>query len=169
MEIETHNENICTIENYEKFTQRILKGSLTTSRVDLVLSCVDNYAARMTINRACNTLNQPWFESGVSENAMSGHIQQLMPGEQACFACAPPLVVASDGDENQIKREGVCAASLPTTMGIIAGFLSQTVLKYLLKFGEVSPFLGYNAFSDYFPQYPLTPNPDCTDKQCKEL
>lgn len=67
--------NICTIENYEKFTQRILDGSLTGGKVDLVLSCVDNYAARMTINRACNTLNQLWFESGVSENAMSGHIQ----------------------------------------------------------------------------------------------
>ena len=54
-------------------------------------------------------------------------------------------------------------------MGIIAGFLSQTVLKFLLKFGEVSPFLGYNAFSDFFPKYPLTPNPECTDKTCQEL
>jgi ubiquitin-like modifier-activating enzyme 5 len=45
----------------------------------------------------------------------------------------------------------VCAASLPTTMGIIAGFLSQNVLKFLLKFGEVVPFLGYNAFTDFFP------------------
>lgn len=135
----------------------------------MVLSCVDNYAARMTINRACNTLNQFWFESGVSENAMSGHIQQLVPGEFACFACAPPLVVASEGDENEIKRDGVCAASLPTTMGIIAGFLSQTVLKFLLRFGEVSPFLGYNAFSDFFPKYPLTPNPDCSDRKCLEL
>ena len=79
------------------------------------------------------------------------------------------MVVANKGDENEIKREGVCAASLPTTMGIIAGFLSQTVLKFLLKFGEVSPFLGYNAFSDYFPKYPLTPNPECTDKICQEL
>ena len=72
-----------------------------------------------------------WFESGVSENAMSGHIQLLIPGETACFACAPPLVVV-EGDEAKIKRELVCAASLPTTMGIIAGFLSQNVLKYLL-------------------------------------
>jgi hypothetical protein len=34
------------------------------------------------------------------------------------------MVVATEEDENEINREGVCAASLPTTMGIIAGFLS---------------------------------------------
>ena len=62
----------------------------------------------------------------------------------------------------------MCAASLPTTMGIIAGFLSQTVLKYLLDFGEVSQFLGYNAFTDFFPKYPLGPNPECCDSKCQE-
>lgn len=168
VQIEGHNMNICTIDNYDKFVDRVLHGGLTGGRVSIVLSCVDNYAARMTINRACNELDQVWFESGVSENAMSGHIQWLVPGETACFACAPPLVVASEGDENNIKREGVCAASLPTTMGIIAGFLSQTVLKYLLDFGEVSQFLGYNAFTDFFPRYPLSPNPDCSDRRCQE-
>lgn len=35
--------------------------------------------------------------------------------------CAPPYVVATKEDENAIKREGVCAASLPTTMGVTAG------------------------------------------------
>mmetsp|Transcript_6530 Transcript_6530/g.4905 ORF Transcript_6530/g.4905 Transcript_6530/m.4905 type:complete len:98 (+) Transcript_6530:542-835(+) len=97
---------------------------------------------------------------------MSGHIQLVFPGETACFACAPPLVVASAGNENEIKRDGVCAASLPTTMGITAGFLSQNVLKYLLNFGESSLFLGYNALEDFFPKYPLTPNQECSDKKC---
>ena len=72
--IETHNANICTLENYDAFKARILEGGLKGQRVDLVLSCVDNYAARMSINLACNELDQVWFESGVSENAMSGHI-----------------------------------------------------------------------------------------------
>lgn len=31
-------------------------------------------------------LHQIWMESGVSENAVSGHIQFLKPGETACFA-----------------------------------------------------------------------------------
>jgi hypothetical protein len=42
--------------------------------------------------QACNELGQTWMESGVSEDAVSGHIQLLIPGETACFACAPPLV-----------------------------------------------------------------------------
>ena len=41
-----------------------------------------------------------------------------------------------------VHREGVCAASLPTTMGMVAGLLVQNTLKYLLDFGEVSDFLG---------------------------
>jgi len=29
-----------------------------------------------------------------------------------------------------LKKDGVCAASLPTTMGVIAGLLVQNALKY---------------------------------------
>jgi len=83
----------------------------------------------MTINTACNEMGLIWFESGVAENAVSGHIQFIKPGETACFACAPPLVVATNMDEKTLKKEGVCAASLPTTMGIVAGFLVQNCLK----------------------------------------
>lgn len=54
--------------------------------VDLILSCVDNFEARLAINTACNEQNLTWFESGVSENAVSGHIQFIVPGETACFA-----------------------------------------------------------------------------------
>ncbi len=43
--------------------------------------------------------------------------------------CAPPLVVASGIDEKTLKREGVCAASLPTTMAVVAGLLVQNTLK----------------------------------------
>ncbi|PKI43365.1 hypothetical protein CRG98_036261, partial [Punica granatum] len=79
----------------------------------------------------------------VSEDAVSGHIQLLIPGETACFACAPPLVVASGVDERTLKREGVCAASLPTTM-------------------------GYNSLKDYFPTMEMRPNPQCSNGACLE-
>merc|ERR1719471_2120668 len=170
VEFETHNYNITTVENFDHFMGRIRSGGLGGSGgpVDLVLSCVDNFEARMAINSACLEIGQKWFESGVSENAVSGHIQYVSPGETACFACAPPLVVASNIDERTLKREGVCAASLPTTMGIVAGFLVQNTLKYLLKFGTVSHYLGYNAMLDFFPTMSMKPNPACDEYHCKK-
>lgn len=168
VEIESHNYNITTVDNFQDFMITISTSSLMNGPVDLVLSCVDNFEARMAINTACNELNQLWFESGVSENAVSGHIQFLRPGETACFACAPPLVVASNIDEKTLKRDGVCAASLPTTMGIVAGFLVQNTLKYLLHFGDVTYYLGYNALQDFFPTMVLKPNPNCEDNYCRQ-
>ncbi|XP_046860174.1 ubiquitin-like modifier-activating enzyme 5 [Xenia sp. Carnegie-2017] len=166
VEFETYNYNITLMDNFQHFMERISHGGKDEKSVNLVLSCVDNFEARMAVNTACNELSQPWMESGVSENAVSGHIQVIIPGETACFACAPPLVVAENIDEKTLKREGVCAASLPTTMGIVAGFLVQNVLKYLLKFGSVSYYLGYNALQDFFPTMTMKPNPVCDDKNC---
>ena len=167
VEIEDYNYNITTVDNFEHFLERIQHGGIGSGPVDLVLSCVDNFQARMSINQACNELGQTWFESGVSEDAVSGHIQLIKPGELACFECAPPLIVASGIDESTLKREGVCAASLPTTMGITAGFLVQNALKYLLGFGDVSTYLGYSALKDHFPQMVLRPNPEGTSYHCR--
>ncbi|XP_030062524.1 ubiquitin-like modifier-activating enzyme 5 isoform X2 [Microcaecilia unicolor] len=169
VQFEVHNYNITTLDNFQHFMDRISNGALEEGKpVDLVLSCVDNFEARMAINTACNELGQNWMESGVSENAVSGHIQLMKPGETACFACAPPLVVAANIDERTLKREGVCAASLPTTMGVVAGILVQNVLKYLLNFGTVSFYLGYNAMQDFFPTMAMKPNPNCDDKNCRK-
>ncbi|XP_052814608.1 ubiquitin-like modifier-activating enzyme 5 [Mya arenaria] len=167
VEFETYNYNITTMENFTHFMDRIKQGGLKAGQpVDLVLSCVDNFEARMAINTACNELGQIWIESGVSENAVSGHIQFVIPGETACFGCAPPLVVATKTDEKTLKREGVCAASLPTTMAVVAGFLVQNTLKYLLGFGEVTHYLGYNALQDFFPTMSMKPNETCDDRHC---
>ncbi|XP_055710053.1 ubiquitin-like modifier-activating enzyme 5 [Phlebotomus papatasi] len=167
VEILTNNYNITLVESFDRFMETINTGGMDgKSPVDLVLSCVDNFEARMAINTACNELNLNWYESGVSENAVSGHIQFIKPGETACFACAPPLIVAENIDEKTLKRDGVCAASLPTTMGIVAGMLVQNTLKYLLGFGEVSDYLGYSALNDFFPKITLRPNRSCDDRFC---
>ncbi|CAA2955459.1 ubiquitin-like modifier-activating enzyme 5 [Olea europaea subsp. europaea] len=174
--LESYTLNITTVRGFETFMSSLRNKSFCSSKdgcgVDLVLSCVDNYEARMVVNQACNELNQTWMESGVSENAVSGHIQLLIPGKTACFACAPPLVVASGIDAHTLKREGVCAASLPTTMTtrweLLPGLLVQNTLKYLLKFGHVTPYLGYNALKDYFPTMEMKPNPQCSNSACLE-
>jgi ubiquitin-like modifier-activating enzyme 5 len=93
VQIEDYNTNITTSEGFDHVNDRIQNGSISKCRIDLVLSCVDNYAARMTINTICNNLDQVWFESGVSEDALSSHIQFMVPGEVGCFMCASPLAV----------------------------------------------------------------------------
>jgi molybdopterin/thiamine biosynthesis adenylyltransferase len=53
VEIEDFNYNITTVTNFEHLMGRISHGSLTGGPVDLVLSCVDNFAARLSINQVC--------------------------------------------------------------------------------------------------------------------
>lgn len=80
MEILVHNYNITHVDHFDHFMETLRSGGKSGNNVDLVLSCVDNFEARMAINQACNELDQVWIESGVSENAVSGHIQYIEPG-----------------------------------------------------------------------------------------
>lgn len=48
--LESYTMNITTLEGFDAFKQSV-SGKDGKSRVDLVLSCVDNYEARMTINQ----------------------------------------------------------------------------------------------------------------------
>ncbi len=168
VEYESFHMNITTVDGFQKFYDSLIDPDTKKSKVDLVLACVDNYEARHAINQACLELKQVWMESGVSEDAVSGHIQVMIPGETACFACVPPLVVASGIDEKTLKREGVCAASLPTTMGMVAGMLVQNTLKYLLHFGTVTHYLGYSALKDFFPQMKVGCTVDCDNGACRK-
>lgn len=65
--------------------------------------------------------------------------------------CVPPLVVASNINERTLKREGVCAASLPTTMAIVAGFLVQNALKYVIFFEFCTLPLNSFCYNKLFP------------------
>lgn len=99
VEIDAYDYNICSVQSYDNFLNTLRSGGINGQPVSLVLSCVDNYAARITVNRACTELDMIWIESGVSEDALSGHIQLIIPGETACFECAPPYVIATGEDE----------------------------------------------------------------------
>ena len=164
---ESYHMNITTVDGFKRFADSLIDPATKTPRVDLVFACVDNYEARMAINQACLELGQTWMESGVSEDAVSGHVQVMIPGETACFACVPPLVVASGLDEKTLKREGVCAASLPTTMGMVAGMLVQNALKFLLNFGTVTKYLGYAALKDFFPTMTVGCAAECENAACR--
>ena len=63
--IEGYNCDITSLTHFPHLLKQIQNGGVRSEQaVSLVLSCVDNYEARMAINQACNELNQPWMESG---------------------------------------------------------------------------------------------------------
>ncbi|WIA15575.1 hypothetical protein OEZ85_002202 [Tetradesmus obliquus] len=53
--IESFTMNITTVDGFEQFKASVTHPESGTSRVDLILSCVDNYEARITINQARQT------------------------------------------------------------------------------------------------------------------
>lgn len=118
VQFEVYDGNITLPDMFNVLSDRIQHGGLVAGQpVDMVLSCVDNYEARMAINQvrslsymfllleirnleicfnffqACNECDQVWMESGVSENAVSGHIQFLLPGRTACFEVSQSLLL----------------------------------------------------------------------------
>ena len=40
--------------------------------------------------------------------------------------------------------------------------------RYLLKFGQVTHYLGYNALQDFFPTMSMKPNETCDDAYCRQ-
>jgi len=161
VDLESYAYDVTRMENWEHLVQKLCS-------VDLVVCCVDNFTARMAVNQACCERDITWIETGVSESAISGHVQLMLPGRSACFACMPPQLVATGEDESNLKRDGVCAASLPTTTSIIAGWAVQLALKLLLDFGEISFYKGYDALRDDFPKLFLKPNPECVLPSCRD-
>jgi ubiquitin-like modifier-activating enzyme 5 len=95
-------------------------------------------------------LQVPFMDGVVADDAMSGHIQLIIPGRTGGLEAAPIK-------QQMEKRPGVCAASLATTDSIIAGLMAQNVLKYLLGFGEVAFLLSYNAVTNDFQSRSLPP------------
>ena len=51
--------------------------------------------------------------------------------------------------------------------GSSEGWLSEFLCRYLLKFGTVTQYVGYNALSDFFPSWAMKPNPLCDNQDCR--
>eukprot|EP00761_Pharyngomonas_kirbyi_P013681 gb/GECH01013710.1/.p1 GENE.gb/GECH01013710.1/~~gb/GECH01013710.1/.p1 ORF type:complete len:371 (+),score=76.38 gb/GECH01013710.1/:1-1113(+) len=157
--IESYPVDVSAVDGHQVFHRNM-------ESVDMILCCVDNYGARISVNRTALEKGTVWMESGVSEDALNGHIHTVIPGSTPCYECMPPFAV-HEGTEHKIRRDGVCAASLPTTMGIIAGMLAHNALKHLLQFGHVSKYITYSSANDHFQHIPMLPNNDCPNYDCR--
>ena len=150
---EVHNMNVAAEENREKFKATVSSGSIDRKApVNLILGCVDNMEARQAMEAVSEELQVPFMDAVVADDAMSGHVQLVIPGRTGGLEAAPIKA-------HMEKRPGVCPASLATTDSILAGIMAQNVLKYLLGFGEVAFLLQYNAVTNDFTTRMTYPDP----------
>ncbi|KCV70578.1 hypothetical protein H696_02923 [Fonticula alba] len=139
--------DVSVVETAAHLLTLLKTGSICGTRpVDLVICCVDNYQARLSVNMICNMIGATWIETGASEDAVGGHIQLIRPGRTPCFACA---------------------ASVPTTPALVAGMAVQLAYKLFLQFGQISTYVSYNGLQDSMRAHQFRPNPECMDHHCQ--
>jgi len=104
--------------------------------MDVVVGCLDNREARLSLNRFCYQLGQPWVDGGIE--SLMGYARVFWPGRGACYECT-----LTDRDYELINlrrscgllaRENILQGKVPTTptaAAIIGGVQTQETLKII--------------------------------------
>lgn len=105
-------------------------------RVDLVLGCLDNRAARLTVNRACLRTETPWIDGALE--ILMGLVRTYVPPIGACYECT-----LTELDKAEIYQRFSCSLGAPatgdiarvptvaTSSSLIAAIQVQEALKWI--------------------------------------
>ena len=131
--------------------------------VDVIVGCLDNREARLSINRFSWAVDRAWVDGAIQE--LMGIVRVFRPGEGACYECT-----LTDLDYQIINlryscpllaRQDILMGKVPTTptsASIVAAFQTQEALK-LLHNMEVQPgkALMINGLTNdiYLTEYPV--------------
>lgn len=137
-------------------------------RVDVILACVDNDEARLSINRAARAVGVPWINAGMHE--LTGSVTVFSGDAGPCFECAVTPDQVADAQSRydsceQVRRRYLVEERLPTiqvTSALTAALQVQEALKVL--HGEPVQFgvrYVYNGHTHGFHAIQLPYDPDC--------
>ena len=131
--------------------------------VDVVIGCLDNREARLSLNRFSWAIGKPWVDGAIQE--LMGIVRVFWPGRGACYECT-----LTDLDYQMISlryscpllaRENILQGKVPTTptsASIVAAFQTQEALK-LIHGMEVQPgkAMMINGLTNdiYMTEYPV--------------
>jgi adenylyltransferase/sulfurtransferase len=131
--------------------------------IDVVIGCLDNREARLSLNRFSWAIDKPWVDGAIQE--LMGIVRVFWPGQGACYECT-----LTDLDYQIINlryscpllaRENILQGKVPTTptsASIVAAFQTQEALK-LIHDMEVQPgkALMINGLTNdiYLTEYPV--------------
>ncbi|MBK8985959.1 MAG: ThiF family adenylyltransferase [Chloroflexi bacterium] len=111
--------------------------------MDVIIGCLDNREARLSINRMSWAVGKPWVDGAIEE--LMGIVRLFWPGQGACYECT-----LTDFDYQLIGLRYSCpllarnnllqgkVPTTPTSASIVAAFQTQEALK-LLHGLEVQP------------------------------
>jgi adenylyltransferase/sulfurtransferase len=131
-------------------------------RVDVVIGCLDNREARLTINKSCWRLNKPWIDGAIQE--LLGLARVFKPNAGACYECTLTdedyKIMAVRMSCNRLAHQNVIEGKVPTTptiSSIIGAVETQEALKILhgmeLQTGKALVFNGLTN-DIYTMEYP---------------
>ena len=134
--------------------------------MDVVLVGVDNFGARIFVNRACFRVETPWVNGGIQE--LVGEFHVYIPGKGACYECNLPTEAYKE-----IKHRISCLLPIeemeqgrvpttPTIASIIGGLQVQETLK-LIHGHEVTGGSGliFNGLTNEFLPANFSLNEKC--------
>lgn len=146
--VESFHSDVCAVAFQSTFDRLI-------DECDIALSCLDNFPTRTYINERCVSLNKEYIDTGASRSGLGGYVHLVIPHKTACYECIGSIDLG-------LKEEGEpCTASLPSTIAIIASLAAEHTLKYLLKFGNIPDYIGFNAITDHFSHKKHRRDPGC--------
>ncbi len=136
-------------------------------RMDVVIGCLDNRAARLAINEACWHLNMPWVDGAIQE--LFGLARVFHPNRGACYECTLTeedyRIIQLRESCNRLARNTIIQGKVPTTpsiSSIIGAVETQEALKILhglkVDTGKALYFNGENN-ETFIMEY--TPKRDC--------
>ncbi len=116
-------------------------------RMDVIVGCLDNREARLSINRFCWQLGKPWIDGGIE--ALLGYARVFWPGRGACYECTLTNrdyeLINLRRSCGLLARENLLRGKVPTTptaAAIIGGIQAQEALK-LIHGMEVQPGVSF--------------------------
>lgn len=105
-------------------------------RMDVIVGCLDNREARLSINRFAYRLNKPWVDGAIQE--LFGLVRVFVPGQGACYECTLTEQARREISLRYscplLARQNILLGKVPTTptiASIIAGMQSQEALKLI--------------------------------------
>ncbi len=136
---------------------------------DLVVSGLDNLAARSQVGLSCSLAGVPFLDGGMW--ALGGEIRWFLPGNGPCFECT-----LNDEDRKRAYERRSCTGfriqednpflqrmpSTVSTTAVIGGILAQEVVRYLCGW-EVTPgeAIVYNGLVQTMHKTSLPHDPEC--------